>query len=111
MAIDARTFWFVIGTSWGGLFIVIGTFMYFWAADMSPLSTLAQVACNVPAVSNVLFQACSKLSMNIAIISYVPDIAVILIIVGCILLIVGLHISTGKDKSGQSRRSQDNKYY
>ena len=102
MAIDARTFWFVIGTSWGGLFIVIGTFMYFWAADMSPLSTLAQVACNVPAVSNVLFQACSKLSMNIAIISYVPDIAVILIIVGCILLIVGLHISTGKEKSGQS---------
>jgi hypothetical protein len=111
MAIDARTFWFVIGTSWGGLFILLGTFMYFWAADMSPLSTLAQVACNVPAVSNVLFQACSRISMNMAILSYVPDVAVVLIILGCILLTVGLHISTGKEKSGKSWRTRDNKYY
>jgi hypothetical protein len=85
--------------------------MYFWAADMSPLSNLAQVACNVPAVSNVLFQACSRLNMNITILSYVPDVAVVLIILGCILLIVGLHISTGKEKNGQSRRTRDNKYY
>ena len=111
MPIDARTFWFVIGTSWGAVFIVIGTFMYFWASDTSPLSTLAQVACNVPAVSNVLFQACSRITMNIAILSYAPDVAVVLIILGCILLIVGLHISTGKEKSRPGWRSRDNKYY
>ena len=103
MAIDARIFWFVIGTCWGALLIVIGTFMYIWAVDMSPLSTLAQVACNVPAVSNVLSQACSRVSMNSVTLSYVPDVAVILIIVGCILLVMGLHISTSKEQSGERR--------
>ena len=103
MAIDARIFWFVIGTSWGALLIVIGTFMYIWAVDTSPLSTLARVACNIPAVSNVLSQACSRVSMSSVTLSYAPDVAIILIIFGSILLIMGLHISTGKEQSGERR--------
>lgn len=85
--------------------------MYFWAINTAPLANLAQIACNIPAVSNVLSQTCSKVNINGNIISYMPDIAIMVSIFGGILLIMGIIISTGKEQGGEENGSWGNGYY
>jgi hypothetical protein len=94
----------------GIILIVFGIFIYLWAIYTAPLTTLAQIACNFPSVSNVLSQTCSKVNLNANIMSYTPDIAIIIAIFGGILLIIGvIIISTGEGEEGKG--SWRNAYY
>jgi hypothetical protein len=79
--------------------------MYFCAINTAPLANLAQIACNIPAVSNVLSQTCSKVNINGKIISYMPDIAIMVAIFGGILLVMGIIISIGKEQGGEGNGS------
>jgi hypothetical protein len=95
----------------GIILLILGIFMYFWAINTAPLASLAQIACNIPAVSNVLSQTCSKVNINANIISYMPDIAIMVAIFGGILLVMGIIISTGKEQRGEGNGSWGNGYY
>ncbi|MGB7638292.1 MAG: hypothetical protein WBL88_12060 [Nitrososphaeraceae archaeon] len=95
----------------GTILLILGIFMYIWAINTAPLANLAQIACNIPAVSNVLSQTCSKVNINGNIISYMPDIAIMVSIFGGILLIMGIIISTGKEQGGEGNGSWGNGYY
>lgn len=95
----------------GTILLILGIFMYFWAINTAPLASLAQIACNIPAVSNVLSQTCSKVNINANIISYMPDIAIMVAIFGGILLVMGIIISTGKEQRGEGNGSWGNGYY
>ncbi|HEY6883805.1 MAG TPA: hypothetical protein VI278_07190 [Nitrososphaeraceae archaeon] len=95
----------------GVIFIIFGIFVYFWAVNTAPLVTLAQIACNLSAVSNVLSQTCSKVNLNANIISYAPDIAIIIAIFGAILLSMGIIIFIRKEEGGEAKGSWGNKYY
>jgi hypothetical protein len=89
----------------GTILLILGIFMYFWAINTAPLANLAQIACNIPAVSNVLSQTCSKVNINGNIISYMPDIAIMVASFGGILLVMGIIISTGKKQGGERNGS------
>jgi uncharacterized membrane protein YozB (DUF420 family) len=97
----------------GIILITFGSFIYLWAINTAPLVMLAQIACNLPSVSNVLSQTCSKVNLNANIMSYTPDIAIIIAIFGGILLIIGvIIISTGKEEEGEEGKgSWRNGYY
>ena len=95
----------------GTILLILGIFMYFWAINTAPLASLAQIACNIPAVSNVLSQTCSQVNINANIISYMPDIAIMVAIFGGILLVMGIIISTGKEQRGEGNGSWGNGYY
>jgi hypothetical protein len=96
----------------GLILLILGIFMYFWAINTAPLASLAQIACNIPAVSNVVSQTCSKVNINANIISYTPDIAVIIAIFGGILLVMGIIIFTEKGSSdGGGKGSWGDGYY
>ena len=95
----------------GLIFIIFGIFVYFWAVNTEPLVTLAQIACNLSSVSNVLSQTCSKVNLNAYIISYAPDIAIMIAIFGAILLSMGIIIFIRKEEGGEAKGSWGNKYY
>src|SRR5438046_10016550 len=95
----------------GVILIIFGIFVYLLAINTVPLVTLAQIACNLSAVSNVLSQTCSKVNLNANIISYTPDIAIMIAIFGGILLSMGIIIFTRKEEGGEEERSWGNKYY
>jgi hypothetical protein len=81
--------------------------MYFWAVTSAPLATLAQIACNLPAVSNIMAETCTKVSLNVNIIANTPNLAILIAIFGAILLIIGIIISTTGKKGG----SWGNRYH
>jgi predicted membrane channel-forming protein YqfA (hemolysin III family) len=96
----------------GIILITFGSFIYLWAINTAPLVMLAQIACNLPSVSNVLSQTCSKVNLNANIISYTPDIAIIIAIFGGILLIMGvIIISSEKEEGGERKGSWRDRYH
>jgi hypothetical protein len=96
----------------GIILIIFGSFIYLWAISTAPLATLAQIACNLPSVSSVLSQTCSKINLNANIISYMPDIAIVIAVFGGILLIIGvITIFTGKEEVGEGKEPWRNRYY
>src|SRR6188472_505804 len=95
----------------GIILIIFGIFGYLWAVNTAPLITLAQIACNLSAVSNVLSQTCSKVNLNANIISYTPDMAIMIAIFGAILLSMGIIIFTRKEEGGEEKGSWGNRYY
>jgi hypothetical protein len=95
----------------GTILLILGIFMYLWAINTAPLANLAQIACNIPAVSNVLSQTCLKVNINGNIMSYMPDIAIMVAIFGGILLVMGIIISTGKEQGREGNGSWGNGYY
>jgi hypothetical protein len=95
----------------GTILLIVGIFMYFWFINTAPLLNLAQIACNLPAVSNVLSQTCSKVNTNAQFLSYTPYVAILIAIFGGILLVVGINIYSGKERSGRGKASWGNGYY
>lgn len=74
----------------GLILIILGLFIYYWAVSWAPYITLSQVACNIPVVSQVLFQTCSEINSKSNIISYAPYFAIPVAAFGGILLIKGI---------------------
>src|SRR5215467_12593210 len=88
----------------GVTLIILGLFIYFWTVTWEPFVTLSQVACNISEVSKVLSQICSEIHFKSNIISYTPYAAIVIAIVGSILLVKGIMISS--EKRGYTRGRQ-----
>jgi hypothetical protein len=95
----------------GTILLIVGVFIYFWFINTAPLLNLAQIACNLSAVSNVLSQTCSNVNTNAEFLSYTPYIAILIAIFGGILLVVGINIYSGKKHGRRGRASWRNGYY
>src|SRR6266487_5939735 len=95
----------------GTILLIVGIFMYLWFINTAPLLNLAQIACNLPAVSNVLSQTCSKVNTNAEIMSYTPYMAILIAIFGGILLVVGINIYSGEEQGGRGKASWENGHY
>lgn len=80
----------------GLILIILGLFIYYWAVSWAPYVTLSQVACNIPVVSQVLFQTCSEINSKSNIISYGPYLAAAVAVFGGILLIKGITMAKRK---------------